>query len=712
MRFKSLQTKLVLSISLLFLIFFGILIGGTTYYSRSNSIKVAIASAEQTATTQALLIKQQFDAGFSVARTLANTFIGLRTENIMISREQATEMIHNVTKMNPAFFGIWSVWEPGGVGDNDALYVENTEHSGPDGRFVPYWNKTKGYLSLYPAKSYTDQEPSLWYTASRDAQREIATNVTEFHPNGKTIKVSSLTVPIIVNNKSLGVVGADLSADFLSSVVNNSKEFDGKATITIISPDGIVQARTNTEDALHKPFTEYTANGNDLLKSTARGEVISTVTDDTLRVLVPVQFGHAPEYWTIALSVSKDIVLARAQKMTNWLIIGALLSLMLGMVCIYYFAKVIVTPILRTSTVVSNLSKGTLTDRCTVTSEDEIGTMQHAVNNLGETLLNNQNALEANMQEIEQRSQEAEEATKLAKEAQAEAQLAHTQGMLQAARQLEEMVEGLASVSVELQEQITATSNDVSEQDARNSETATAMEEMNCTILEVAKNANEAATNTDSVCSEAEQGIDVITKSVSTINEVHTHTESLKQELHSLGEQVTSISEIMNVISDIADQTNLLALNAAIEAARAGDAGRGFAVVADEVRKLAENTMNATSQVSNAVEQIQASAKTNIDAMEQTSDVVNLATQYVTDSGDTFTQIMRQITNTSEQVRAIATAATQQSAASEEINHAIGDISRISSDTSLRMTEAQQAMSQLKTLSDKLQNMIETMQQG
>lgn len=126
------------------------------------------------------------------------------------------------------------------------------------------------------------------------------------------------------------------------------------------------------------------------------------------------------------------------------------------------------------------------------------------------------------------------------------------------------------------------------------------MEEMNATVLEVAKNAGFASEVSVSTRQKAQEGTPVVGQAVKSVQDIQRESLALKDAMAELSHHAQSISQIMSVISDIADQTNLLALNAAIEAVRAGEAGRGFAVVADEVRKLAEKTMASTADVGNA----------------------------------------------------------------------------------------------------------------
>ncbi|MDC0335992.1 methyl-accepting chemotaxis protein [Pseudodesulfovibrio sp.] len=369
---------------------------------------------------------------------------------------------------------------------------------------------------------------------------------------------------------------------------------------------------------------------------------------------------------------------------------------------------IIVSPLFRIRDFAQSVASGDLEAQPEGSFAAELGVVKGAIS----TMVDN---LKAKMLEAAQQKEEAMAAKAEAESAMNEAKEQEAKSnellakMQRIANEASVIAEQVTSAADELSAQADQVSQGAEVQRDRTTQTATAMEEMNATVLEVAQNSASSAESASQAKEQAQEGAEIVKKAIAAISEVHELTATLKESMGQLGAQTTDIGQIMNVIEDIADQTNLLALNAAIEAARAGEAGRGFAVVADEVRKLAEKTMDATKQVGSAIQTIQDGATANIKSVDTAATAVEQATHLANQSGESLKHIVEYADDTSGQVQSIAAAAEEQSAASEEINHAVDDINMIASETVEGMNQSAEAITELARLSNQLQALIEEM---
>ncbi len=540
--------------------------------------------------------------------------------------------------------------------------------------------------------------PSVMNTFSRDSKQTT----------------TIFSVPVKVDGKILGVLYANLDVKKLATETADRIKIGKTGFCFVLADDGLlimhpdksmVGGRFSERDWVRRMISQGNGNMNYQWEGIEK----------------EIYFRSIPDFhWIVAVTVEReDLFHAVSALLRTNMAVVLINALIVGLI-IFFVARSIVSALQSTNSIAERVSSGELDFvpenqpgfHAALARNDEIGSLARSIRGMLTALKQRIAYADEQSEEAKTKGEEARVAMEQAKEAQKAAETAKREGMLAAARQLEEVADVVSSSSTELAAQIGQSERGSSEQAARITETATAMEEMNSTVLEVAKNAGQASDVSARTREKAASGAGIVHKAVESIRQVQRESLELKEDMVTLDSHAQAISRIMSVISDIADQTNLLALNAAIEAARAGEAGRGFAVVADEVRKLAEKTMASTTEVGQAIKGIQDSTDKSVAQVDKAVKVIEQATEYAAQSGQALQEIVTMAESTADQVRGIATASEQQSASSEEINQSITKVNTIAGETARAMGEASRVVSELAAQAQVLMGLIEDMKRS
>ena len=578
-----------------------------------------------------------------------------------------------------------------------ATELRNMQESNPNYREVFIGYKDGGYAmsfaeTLVPAG--TDMSKRSWYLSCTASPKD--SSLGEVYQNIKGDMVVCTTTKVKdADGQLIGVLGIDLALTNLTETIGKMRLGDSGRFI-LIEHTGRLICSPQTPDLVGKVIgKDFRHEALERLQNSPDGLYrIPIGNTDVMAMSITTPFG-----WKMAFVEDVAEIFSSADEAMSTIAVVSLLITLVMIALGLVLVRTITRPLDLLVGYANEVAAGKLEAKVDAGHFfGELARLHQAL----EDMLNN---LRKFISESRQQTEEAEEARKRAENAKRE-------GMFNAANQLTDAVGIISSTSTQLARQVEESTSGAEQQAHRAMETATAMNEMNATVLEVAKNAGQAAEMSSNMRHCADEGADIVRQVVKGIEDVQSISLTLKEDMAQLGENARSITQIMSVISDIADQTNLLALNAAIEAARAGEAGRGFAVVADEVRKLAEKTMSSTSEVGNAINAIRNSTEKSIRQVDVAVESIARVTELSNKSGQALEQIVNMAEQSADEVRAIATAGEQQSATSEEINRSIADINSIATSTSKAMQQAAQAISELARQAQHLNSVIEDMKRA
>jgi len=665
MRFRKISTKLLVIILPVIILAMTVL----TVFSALNSKEIIDEKTGETMSASLSSSKAEvmnkIESVETTAIVLASTVAADYKE---LSKETIEEMLANVASSNQIALGSGLWFEP-------YVYDSNEEFMGPyvykdgDSLITTYDYSNAEY-------DYFSQE---YYTLAKASQTAIITN--PYYDPTSDIIMSSCSMPIIVDGSFIGCVTVDMELSDVTALVDGIKIGQNGSAMLLDSNGvylaGVESEKITSETNIQSESNKSLADAGNTIMNADSGRTSFSAGGKTF----DLYYSTLPKTnWKLAIQIPTSELTAPVNNLIRLLVIVCILVVIVAVIVILLEVRSIAGSIKKVQIFAGSLAEGDFSiDQLQVKGQDELGVMSSSLNDM----------YNSNKDVIFKISEHATEIGNSSKK------------LRESSKMLNEQFRNINSYMSTVNEAMINTSASTEEVNASTEEV---LANINMLTEETSENMNmskeikQRAVRISAECRESSESASRLSEQFEKNLQISIQDAAI----------VSNISEMADVISNIAEQINLLSLNASIEAARAGESGRGFAVVASEIGNLAGSTADAIGQIQNTIEQVQrAFSGLTKDAQDMLNFVqntvtpdynkfVDVANQYGKDA-DSFESSSENISEMSDSIRRIMTEVTD---AIQTVTEATQDTAQISQDILTSIDQVSDRVKEVDVMSE------------